>query len=701
MDNYIFGIKKEDFLNKNIIKIIDGIAGAGKSSIIDNFLKNNNINYLRTTSTNQLKIDAAKRYDIECKTICSALFNNKNGFFYDEFKEVEQNTIVIDEILQTSVKVLEWVQLNIEKVNIIITCDSKQLLSQEGESEIKNKFLELCNSNNVIYVNIEKTKRPVNEETAKVYKKYYELADSDNIYTYNYLINNFKSFNFEDINFSNKNAYICHTKEIEEYIYIYFNLSTNDEVERVPKGYLASKQPKNLKNYPLFSQLRAEKNKSLKYCQAKNVACPTRFQGSEVADGNKLYYIIEKNSKIIARELYTVITRCKNINDFYIVVVDFEKTKKLKSFNNKPIKKEIYASMEWFEDVKEPFLLDNNIINNLFSNRFKDTSKYTYNRDVIYLKNKTQQPLFVSNNYIKYDNNNSKKPTIKTMIKKEASLNLSYINDMYLELEKYGIDKIRKPIIKNENTKEGKFQIDICGAYPYFLKFDFLPCDGEFSNEYNKDNLNYYIYNGEFLTDKSIITENLKNYIEDNSLGVCEFVFSLPKQYGSKTGDDVFELYHRSKEKKEETKKNMKWGILEKHFLKLNYNEDAYIIKEDCTYEIFMATIYSNLTYNMLLLNDIIEGNFIQVDAIYFDNLNDLDELNKKIINIIPKNIEYRIINNEDKNIIFKNYEDLMTEKEYLLKRKRDKAREKYNNMTEEEHEELNRKSRNKYNNIK
>lgn len=701
MNDYIFGIKKDDFLNKNIIKIIDGIAGAGKSSIIDDFLKNNNINYLRTTSTNQLKIDAAKRYEIECKTICSALFNNKNGFFYDEFKEVEHNTIVIDEILQTSVKVLEWVQLNIGKVNIIITCDSKQLLSQEGESEIKNKFLELCNSNNVMYVNIEETKRPVNEETAEVYKKYYELADSDNIYTYNYLINNFKSVNFEDINFNNKNAYICHTKEIEEYIYIYFNLSTNDEVERVPKGYLASKQPKNLKNYPLFSQLRAEKNKSLKYCQAKNVACPTRFQGSEVADGNKLYYIIEKNSKIIARELYTVITRCKNINDFYIVAVDFEKTKKIKSFNNKPIKKEIYASMEWFEDVKEPFLLDNNIINNLFSNRFKDTYKYTYNRDVIYLKNKTQQPLFVSNNYIKYDNNNSKKPTIKTMIKKEASLNLSYINDMYLELEKYGIDKIKKPIIKNENTKEGKFQIDICGAYPYFLKFDFLPCDGEFSNEYNKNNLNYYIYNGEFLTDKSIITENLKNYIEDNSLGVCEFVFSLPKQYGSKTGDDVFELYHRSKEKKEETKKNMKWGILEKHFLKLNYNEDAYIIKDDCTYEIFMATIYSNLTYNMLLLNDIIQGNFIQVDAIYFDNLSDLDELNKKIFNIIPKNIEYRIINNEDKNIIFKNYEDLMTEEEFLLKRKRDKAREKYNNMTEEEHEELNRKRRNKYNNIK
>ena len=140
----------------------------------------------------------------------------------------------------------------------------------------------------------------------------------------------------------------------------------------------------------------------------------------------------------------------------------------------------------------------------------------------------------------------------------------------------------------------------------------------------------------------------------------------------------------------------------------LEYENEANIfanqmkyVKPLLPYEIFMATIYSNLTYNMLLLNDILEGNFIQVDAIYFDNLSDLDELNKKIINIIPENIEYRIINNEDKNIIFKNYEDLMTEKEFLLKRKRDKAREKYNNMTEEEHEELNRKRRNKYNNIK
>ena len=35
MDNYIFGIKKEDFLNKNFCKVIDGMAGAGKSSIID------------------------------------------------------------------------------------------------------------------------------------------------------------------------------------------------------------------------------------------------------------------------------------------------------------------------------------------------------------------------------------------------------------------------------------------------------------------------------------------------------------------------------------------------------------------------------------------------------------------------------------------------------------------------------------------
>ena len=57
MDN-IFNISITDFLNPYKIKIIDGIAGAGKSSIIHNFFKEKNISYMRCTSTNRLKRDA-------------------------------------------------------------------------------------------------------------------------------------------------------------------------------------------------------------------------------------------------------------------------------------------------------------------------------------------------------------------------------------------------------------------------------------------------------------------------------------------------------------------------------------------------------------------------------------------------------------------------------------------------------------------
>ena len=700
MNDYILGIEKNIFLNKNIIKVIDGIAGAGKSSVIHNFFRNSNISYIRVTSTHQLKEDAQRRYGIECDTICHKLFKNPKGNLYKVFKEPDFENIVIDEMLQTNTNVIEWIYEYVGKVNIIITCDSKQLLSPNNEKRMKEKFFELSNNEKTYYVNLDNTLRPVNEETKNIYNYYYELADSDNIYKYSYLKNNFNIIKFEDIEYDIKNAYICHTKEIEDYIYKYFDLSNNNDLVRIPKSYLASKTPKDITKYPLYSQYRAEKTKSLKYCQAKNVACPIRFQGSEVEDGNKLYFIIEENSKVIARELYTVITRCKNIKDFYIVIINLEKRKEIKSFLNKPIKKEKIATINWEEELESPYILNDNIFNNLFNYRFKDTDKYTYKRNYIGYKDNPLKPLFVDNNYInkEYD---KKTKTIKTIIKKESSLNLSYINDIYIELEKYGIDKIKKPIIKNINKRSGIYQIDISGAYPYFLTFDYLPCDGIFSNEYNENNLNYYIYNGDVLTDNSIITENLKNYIEDKNLGVCTFVFSLPKQYGSNTGKEVYDLYHRSEEMKEKTKKEMKWGVLEKHYLNINYNNDAYIINKDCIYEIILATVYSNLTYYMLKINEIINGNFIQVDGIYFDKLENIEKIINDVNKMIPEKMEFKILKTEKKEIIYKNYEDLIkTEKEYLLKVKRDKAREKYNNMTEEEKEKLNEKRRKRYHNL-
>ena len=51
----MFGISDKDMLDKSKIKVIDSIAGAGKSTATDMFFKKYGISYNRYTSTNQLK----------------------------------------------------------------------------------------------------------------------------------------------------------------------------------------------------------------------------------------------------------------------------------------------------------------------------------------------------------------------------------------------------------------------------------------------------------------------------------------------------------------------------------------------------------------------------------------------------------------------------------------------------------------------
>ena len=58
----IFGIDEKDFFDKNKVKVIDSIAGAGKSTQTHMALAN--INYLRVTATNQLKKDAEEKFGI-------------------------------------------------------------------------------------------------------------------------------------------------------------------------------------------------------------------------------------------------------------------------------------------------------------------------------------------------------------------------------------------------------------------------------------------------------------------------------------------------------------------------------------------------------------------------------------------------------------------------------------------------------------
>lgn len=127
----VFSFTESDFLDPDLVKVVYGVAGRGKSSVINNFFQSRNIPYLWTTSTNKLKRDAQERYGCEASTVCSALFTSENGRFYIEEKDPEYKNIIIDEILQTSPRVLDWIKNHKGRYNIIVLTDTHQMLARE------------------------------------------------------------------------------------------------------------------------------------------------------------------------------------------------------------------------------------------------------------------------------------------------------------------------------------------------------------------------------------------------------------------------------------------------------------------------------------------------------------------------------------------------------------------------------------------
>ena len=338
----IFSFSDSDFLDATKVKVIHGVAGRGKSSIVNNFLKQNNIDFLWTTSTNKLKRDAQERYNCEAATVCSALFKNENGRFYCEEKTINKHTVISDEILQTSIKVLDWIEHNKNIVNIIIMTDTHQMLSVDNNSsEFLRRFNELMNKPYVLVDEGFETKRARDKETKDKIESLYKTSNDESTeFLKDVATNRFDIIKYEDMTFNTNDVYITHLNETEEMLYRDKKLATmffNDD-ELICKGSIASKPPKDLNKYPILSQLQADRMKSQAYLQLANIGSITRYQGSEVTDKQKLYYIITLDSRITNREWYTVVSRCWTLDSIVIVIANRQTKEKLKTFNNRKIK---------------------------------------------------------------------------------------------------------------------------------------------------------------------------------------------------------------------------------------------------------------------------------------------------------------------------------------------------------------------------
>lgn len=673
----IFGISDTDFLDKNKIKVIDGIAGAGKSSAIDTFLISHGLEYGRYTSTHRLRRDAEARYNMKCFTIAGGLFTTDSGRFYQDLKEVDYPAVVIDEVLQSSSKVFKWARENVGKLSIIMTTDSKQMLSV-GQKWILRNYEDFIKEDNVIYTELTQTRRARTPETEEAFIKLYR-SDSNDCNMFYQMQKQFKHISYDDLEFSPDNYYVTHTNLIEEDLYRRFDIASRDDIELIPKGTIASKDMDYTPTYPILPQHSAESRKVASYWQASNVGSAVRFQGSEVKQGETLYFIISDHSKVSNREWYTVLTRCWDINS--IIIVDSHiHDDNFTTFFNRQVKRPAFLTTDSINGIDKK----KGTISDIFLDQIldkKQNDNYHYDRNHIYYHGE----VYIRQSYYSEDTKFSKKSTAYSLIKKEDKMDYPFMIKVMRELEERGIDCIKYASVDNRDAMtrdKYEYQIDLYSAYPHILKYEKIPTDRIFTTDYNSNLLNFYLYRGNKITDNCIIEERLANYLKDQGEEVY-YLFSTSYQIGSKMGDKLIDKAYKSIEDKAEVKE-VHWGFYQKRFLEHivppKGGEDYYVIREQQKYEIIMVAMKSYLTYMMLQLKDKL-GGAVVVDALFFSPLGTTTQNNqienniqgaKDIMQMFP-NYDYRIkdmtyeIEKDGKWVsptLYQTYVDLPTRKE-------------------------------------
>ena len=672
----IFGISDSDLLDNTKLKIINGIAGSGKSTSTVKELERLNEKFVLSSFSNALKFAAADRFNCNTDTICGLCFINTPYPRSEERAVTEFDTVILDEILLDGLDCLNWIKNNIGKVNIIALTDSRQMLSAENSEQIIKAFNKLCKLKKTVYVELTETKRARTEETKQLYNTLFNI-NSRQIFTVNQVqqIFNCDIIPFSDINFNNSNTYICHSNIIEHEVYKRFDLSNNRNNTLIPKNHIARSRNINFYKYPICDQITATDKKLTAYLQQANVATPTRFQGKEVEKSTECYFIIEENSMFTGREIYTVGTRCQDIKSLHLVTIDLNTYTDPLFLNGLEV---VEARRLNIPDQPDKY---NRITPEKMDAMIKQYGKPDtyYHRDIITSGDNiifSTLPAFSLAKFadVEKDGDNYKvhyvkrssgaKKSIHSIVKKDTTMHFDFMPKVY---EKVNND-IYPPRINNKRSKrKDEFErlCDLYSAFPTILHNAPMPKAGLIYDEYDKDLLNFYVYHGKVVTTGSLITEELAK-----KLGNSEYVFSTSKQTGCELGHYTYEQCHTSKEKKAAVNANFLWGILESDFYRKEYvtinGEPSlkYVKYSSNTLELVSCALWSALCAVMLdAISSINAKDFLVVtDGLYYNGDKRPD---------LPDWCDYRIENKElerllgkDENkkydhIEYKTYEDL------------------------------------------
>lgn len=713
MSNF-FGISDEDFLNKNIVKVLDGIAGSAKSSNVNKILTDNGIVYGRYTSTNKLKRDAVKRYGGNVDTIAGGLFTTVDGVFFSDKKSPSYETIVIDEILQTDSRVLDWVAEWVGKVNIIICTDTHQMLAPVCGDSLLRKFEEFCKQPFVLYVLLDKTYRARTKETEEYYYETYgSVLSGEDLYRRDK--SRFKNISFAEMSYTHNDVYICHTNACEKFMFEAFRIADDYEAPLIPKGMIARKNIEDATKYPIMCQQDVN-GKQLSYLQPEYVATPTRYQGSEVTLEQKLYYLVEPGSHVTPREWYTVVSRLYDIHNLVIVVCDMPKKVVLTEYNGKPIKNLKAKALS--EDVE---LSDGRKLSEVCKTdektviipaddfgrivgAFEDTADTHFSKSKFFFNGKR----VLSDETEAEGGPVSKKAiTMSSLLNKEPDFDYDYMGAFmqnYERTQKSYFGEMKQdlttyPSINGNDGSKSKrdycYGLDLKAAYPTILHQEFLPTGGIFyprqkdlvENFVHTDKYDWYI--GTVAGQAGLFPWcSVKRAM---AAGYTDFYYigSSSQKHGSRMGGKLHEMAFTSIESNDK-RKNVHYGLMARAYISgIDYKDgkpQAYAIDERANHQLLMMAIISYLDCIMYDIKREVYKNFfefetsglINIDCLYFDYEGDIKELGDRIAHKLP-GYDFRIFKNSEQdkheNVLYKTYKDLLPEKE--VKKIKDRERKR------------------------
>lgn len=706
----LFGVSDMDMLDFSKIKVFDGIAGSAKSSAVDAFFRSQGVPYGRYTSSHKLRRDALERYGGNVKTIAGGLFQTVDGVFFADDKETAFVAVVIDEILQTDPRALDWCVKHLGQCTIVICTDSRQMLTPHGGAHMAEVFAEFCKRPDVIYTQLTYSYRPVDDKTRRAYDYLYAHALEDTGAAFAGWVKRHGAITADALTaYDAEAAYICHSNDIEKELYSRWDLSTRYDIELIPKGNAASRDNAPIsQKVPILPQADVTKT-CARYYQVANLGSTTRYQGTEVQPGHKCYFICSSRARVTNREWYTALTRCKSVDSLQVVYMDVYKPRPLTSYAGKPIKELCPYRIDGdtridgrpLSDIlaetggRIPFDIAEKIAKDV-----KDTPETHFSPD-FYMVDGVYRAVGDPK-----DQKPGKKPvSAMGLLSKEPALSQNYMPDLWRKLEtlrdKSGkvIDAIASPCLVSTSDKPREaygYACDLYSAYSYVLHMGAMP-DG--SRLYPAENRGadwvrlYYVKECPLLAPGCICTGVLVDYIREHGYKVsCECLGSVRRVDKCMMGDYLYSHVHSTQEDKQEVK-GVRYGFLSKPYLlpldrmMITGEASAYSVDKGRTYEILMCAIKSELAVLCLKIREAVSGEIspasgvVVVDCVYFDSSAWSFEIGDAIKAAIP-GYDFRLHNPMDKDDVFyKTYADLPTRAE--LKKQRDRERRAAQRMKE------------------